>query len=505
MRPRSLQGPAFWLVAGVLVSLARMLRPIDGGNHNTYLVRALGQLGRGHIGEDWLLSTPDPTPLFTGVAQALIGVFGDSGVDIGHALAMALYVYCLFHLAHPGAEGRPRTRGEWLFLLVGCLVTAKVTGYATPLGSGQDLPRLLHHGVAGQYIDDATFQPCLAGVFVLLALVWSREGRAVGAAVAAALAASLHPTYALPAALVVATLCVGQIGAPRRALMTGLVALICVAPIALYVVDRFTGAEPALADAARTILFAERIPHHARPQVWFDGYAVARIGIVALGLVALWRRDRALFTPLAVLTAFGVVGTIAVYVGGSAGLALLFPWRVSVIVVPVCAAVLLARAIERFGRGPAPGWLAPATVSVALLCALGGQWLRSRQADRHAARAPQQVADIARGFVGPGQLWVVPVTWEGFRIRAGVPVYADLKSHPFDAAGVVTWWRQIRDADARPGADAATGAWCAWGAGLSAATHVVVPSEVEVAGCGWRSLEEHAGWRLAAIERPGSR
>ena len=84
-----------------------------------------------------------------------------------------------------------------------------------------------------------------------------------------------------------------------------------------------------------------------RPGRWFDAAAAFQVAWVLLGLVAL-RRTR-LFVPLAVTAGLAAAGTGVVLLTDSPTAALLFPWRVSAVLVPVATAVLAAWVIGRAG------------------------------------------------------------------------------------------------------------------------------------------------------------
>ena len=80
-----------------------------------------------------------------------------------------------------------------------------------------------------------------------------------------------------------------------------------VAPVVALHLWRFGPTDPAAFAEAQRILADVRIPHHARPDRWFDGAAALQVVWMLLGLAAL-RRTR-LFVPLAVTAALAAAGT----------------------------------------------------------------------------------------------------------------------------------------------------------------------------------------------------
>src|SRR5262249_30715132 len=178
---------------------------------------------------------------------------------------------------------------------------------------------------------------------LVLAVCLFALGRPFLAVASAAAGATLHSTYLLSAGMLtlgfVGALCAE--GRPRRALALAAVALALVLPTLVYVLVALPPGSAATFAEAQDVLVNVRIPHHCRPDLWLDWVAVLQVAWVVLALF-LVRRTR-LFVVLAVPFALGLVLTLAQVATRSNTLALLFPWRVSAVLVPVATAVVLAR------------------------------------------------------------------------------------------------------------------------------------------------------------------
>ena len=133
----------------------------------------------------------------------------------------------------------------------------------------------------------------------------------------------------------------------------------------------FAPDDPATFAEAQRILAEVRIPHHAVVSRWFDAVAAAQLVWVGFGVYAL-RGTRA-FVPLVVAAAGAVALTLVVTAFPNPSLALLFPWRVSALLVPVATLALAARLAA---TGEAGRWTAlVAAVAIGLMTAAGG-WVR---------------------------------------------------------------------------------------------------------------------------------
>ncbi len=488
--------PIVLRVAGLLVlalafEVAYGQSPLYTGNQHTYLLHGLSQAGAGLLEADWQARTADPAPV-TSLVVATAAKLGSE------------WLLLLFHAALIGAYGVALAGiGVTLFRLDGwprrlVLVAALIAVHSwivagLRLGLPDDVRALVSRGLAGQFAPGLTFQPSLFGVLLVVSLLLYARGRLTAAIATAGAAAIFHPTYLLSAAVLSGAYLVDTFaGTGRwRTLVPGAaVAALTLVPVAVYALIAFGPAPAPLHEAAQSVLVDFRIPQHAKPEEWFGADDAIRLGIVAAGVALAW--GTVLFPVLALVVAAGGGLTAVQLLTGSETLALLFPWRVSVFLVPVCAAILLAAAIRasfglasllerlvarfrperaaRLGTGArvAACGLAGFVVAVSLVAGL----------ERLARLEPEPRRDeldrLVTAQLRPGDLYLVPPLLEEFRLDTGAPVYVDYKSHPYEDREVLEWRRRLREVTrvyARRSLDCARLERTARAAGI---THVVV-------------------------------
>jgi hypothetical protein len=182
------------------------------------------------------------------------------------------------------------------------------------------------------------------------------------------------------------------------------------------------------------------------------------------------------FVPLAVTAAGGVVLTLVVTAVPNPSLALLFPWRVSALLVPVATLALAARLVARRPVGRRAGWVA--AVTVATLAGAGVAVMASR-VGYAMNTAEEPLLDYVRTHAGPGDVVLIParvpavgtgrgsvstsftppprprpgsnlipVDLQRFRLATGMPIYVDFKSVPYADAEVLEWYRRVRQVEA---------------------------------------------------------
>jgi hypothetical protein len=142
-----------------------------------------------------------------------------------------------------------------------------------------------------------------------------------------------------------------------------------------------------------------------------------------------------------------VVGSSVVVLGigaqaatGSQAVALLFPWRVSTLLVPIATAVVAGAVATRLRTPPS---FALVVILVAPI-ALGGYRMLARLATppRAFPAFAAQLADSLRGFDEPLCL-TPPEGLDRFRLATGLPIVADFKTHPYRPDEVVAWWDRL--------------------------------------------------------------
>ncbi len=498
-------GPTW--VGGVLFAVAHTQAPLPYSNQNQYLLHGLASAGVGLLREDWLANTADPTPLFSAVVAALARTLGEWAFQAVFAGLLVAYFVSLFKVT--ASTGWVPARGPGRWLAAGLLVAAHAAVFrvASVRLTGVDYPWYFQSGVAGQYLLGPGLQPSSFGVLLVAGLAAYLGGRAVTAAALTAAACLFHSTYLMPAGFLVLSMALreARAGRTRTAVTAAAVALAVVAPTLWYTAATF-GPGGELAKAAHHILAWERIPHHTLIARWLD--VIAWLQLAWVGLFFLIARRTPLAAVLFLPAAAGVAFSLAQYQNGDPTLALLFPWRISVVLVPVATAVLLARSATAVPPRAA-GWLAAVLLAASAGGGLAVTVLRIGYGVNVEERA---VLDYVREHARPGDVFLIPskfpdrtkpargamsasftppprsvpgqslvaVDLQSFRLSTGAPIFVDFKSIPYSAGEVQEWERRMRLVEA----------WYArrdWDAGgvidavaAEGVTHVVATAERDV-------------------------
>jgi hypothetical protein len=517
--------------------------PLYYSNQNQYFLHGLARGSDGPLHEDWLANSLDPTPIFSGMVAFTARFLHPWAFHLYHGLLLAAYAAAMLGLFGT-IVGAEIARRRWpVFLLLLVAVHAALTRWLAYRWLAQDFPQaandypwFLQAGVAGQYLLGAMLQPSVFGVLLVVALCLFVRAHVFLAGCCIALAATVHSTYLLPGALLTLGFMTALVkeGRSGQAMALGALTLVLVVPVLAYVLLTFGPSSPGAFAEAQDILVNFRIPHHARPGLWIDPIAGVQIAWVVLALALTWQTR--LFVVLAVPFVLALLLTLVQVATGSHTLALLFPWRISAVLVPVATTVVLARLVARPGLplgGPA-AWAVSAALLVAF--AVGGVWISAARLAFRGDDAELPVMDFVRGACRSGDVYflpvavpnlaattrgslssdfkpvaekrrdmrIIPVGLQCFRLHTGAPIYVDFKAIPYKDGEVIEWRKRLRVVETvRKQLDAGQIPEALAELRRVRVTHLIVPAQLRLAGHGLVQLYEDPSYRVYKLT-PGS-
>ncbi len=506
---QSLASIGYFLLLALIAGVSYAQAPLYSSNQNQYFLHGLAHF-IGHLSDDWLANTVDPTPVFSLLVTMTYRYLWEHAFYLYHVLNCGVYFYGLLGIVSSTLDKGASKGKQVVCIALVILMHSALFGRLSLAVLGVDLRWLATNGVAGQYILGGTFQPSMFGTFLVVSIFVFLRGRPYLAVFFAAVAATVHPTYLLAAGVLVlsyALVTVREKGDIREASLIALTGLILVLPIATYVYYAFKPSSPSVWAVAQNILINVRLPHHFLIRRWLVRAAYLQIAIVLGGLYQL--RKTRLF-PIMFFSALIAGGlTIAQVLLHSTSLALLLPWRLSAYLVPISSSIivvhLVARVLDLSAKNAVRvervfvslGW------SLILISFVGGMFLMRRDFADSQSEASVRMMQFVRNTRTAGSVYLIPNDLERFRLYTGVPVLVDHKSIPYRDVELVEWYTRYRGARDFYGLDQP--AMCAAAARLSAMyalTHVVLRSDQAGGGCGTlRRLYEDNSYSVFSIIR----
>ncbi len=480
--PRGIKNAFSFLFWALVFGVAYTQPPLYYSNQNQYFLHGLARGGDGFLGDDWLAHTADPTPLFSALVAFTYRHLHESLFYVYYVLLLGAYFHGLVGIATLLAERRPDNRARLGFLTLFVALHAALPRWLSARLFGVDYPWYFQAGVANQYLLGAGLQPSVFGALLVLSIHSFLQDRPLRAVTWSSLAAVMHSTYLLSAAFFTLSylylLCREK--RVRESFVVGGWAFAVVAPVLVYNLVTFAPSSPQAFVDAQHLLAHFRIPHHAEPQRWFDGIALAQIVWVAVALFLV--RGERLFPILFLPFVLSFVLTLVQLATGNDTLALLFPWRTSAVLVPLATTIVLARLVNRLAV-----WFRPRTlggervlqaVSVAVLAVLVAagatinafelgyqtnaedgpllEYVRDHKSRGEVYLLPVEVPKQTSGPKGAASLnftppprrnqqgRVISIDLQRFRLSTGAPIFIDFKSIPYKDVEVLAWHERVR-------------------------------------------------------------
>jgi hypothetical protein len=440
------------IIWALIFTLIYAQSPLFTSNQNQYFLHGFARAGFGHLNQDWLANTLDPTPIFSLLVEYTERLFRTELLFyIYYACLLCIYLYSVFGIIDSVFRLRESRAKTAAFFSVFLLLHAAATRYILSSLISPDWAYLFEGGVANQRVLGTVFQPSTFGVLLILSIYLFLRGRAYLAILSLGLAASMHPTYLLSAGVLTATYMWITYREEKRLAKTfgiGAFALVLVLPILAYVYLSFVATPSETLARAREILVNFRIPHHAVISEWWNLTVLLDLIFITIALYLI--RHTKLFTIMLTGMLVGTLLTLLQLYIQSDVLALIFPWRISVILVPlstsIIAAYLISAAVDRFSSRWV--WFNQSvlvlSIFVIALLFMAGVYrmmvdfsLKYTASDREMMSFVQQTKTMK-------DVYLVPTKMQDFRLVTGAPTYVDFKSIPYKDSDVLEWYRRQR-------------------------------------------------------------
>lgn len=424
--------------------------PLYTSNQNTYFLRGLAQAGVGYLNRDWLANTRELMPLFSKLVYLTQLVFHSQNASyIYFALLLGVYLVAMFYSMDLLFNLRRSKACTLTFIALFLTFHSAAFRFLLSRGVGADASFLFEGGVAGQRILGQVYQPSVFGVFLMLSIYLFLRKRSFLSLLPMVVAIYFHPVYLLSGAL----LTLGYMwvvfredrNLKRSALLGGL-AILLVAPSVVYTLYISWPLSGDIAQKVLDILVHFRNPHHALISSWLDWTVIVK-GMIVLAALIVIRKTR-LFSIMVMVTLGIVALTIVEMITGSDTLALLFPWRASILLVPLGTTILLAFGITKIlDRCPIQKkterlMIFACLVFITGLMVIGVIRTQIEAADQRSNPARPMMAYIA-AHKSPTDVYLIPPKMSDFRLVTGAPIYIDYDTTPDRNEDVLEWYRRL--------------------------------------------------------------
>ncbi len=459
----------FWLAIAVLFGLAYTQTPLYEGNQNTKFLHGLAQAGVGYLNQDWLANTVDPLPVFTYLVYVTASI-NENLFYLQYILLFGVYIFSLYGIASILYRIDKSIVKTSAFIIVMFAIHSRYLIWYVEKRFGVNY-EFLHSGVAAQYLLGLEYQNSVFGVFILLSMYLFLRRKYVWSILAMGVATAFHSAYIFSAAwITIAYVLIifwenlseirasgafdfqGILKAAVKPTLLGLLMLILVLPLLWYNQVYLASTSPETWEKSLDILVHERIPHHSLPEVWLGTQAYIQMAIIIVGLIAA-RKSRLLAVMLSLFLG-GLIFTILQILTDSNSLAVLSPWRVTVLLVPLSLSLIIADVIswlvDKMEIDEAIAFIPVAIVTALVFiafCVYSGVQLQKTYGTSFREKRLIDMMDFVQKTKQSGEVYLIPPKepdLNDFRVYTGAPTYINWKSHPYKDDEFLEWYHRVQ-------------------------------------------------------------
>jgi hypothetical protein len=474
----------------LIFALVYAQSPLYTSNQNVYFLHGLARAGYGFLNRDWTANTLEEMPVFSWLVSLTYLIF-HSGIPyyVYYGLLMGIYLASMYGIMDLFFNLHRSTGRTLAFLALFMAAHSAAMRYLLSRLVDVDSTFLLEGGVAGQRLLGQVFQPSVFGVLLMLSIYWFLRKRTFLSIVPLAVAIYLHPVYLLSGGLLtIAYMWVlyREAHSLKRPLLFGVTALLAVIPVLAYTAYLNTDPSPQIAQKALDILVNFRNPYHAIITSWLNWTVFVQALVLLAGLFI--ARKTRLFPILVIVTLGMLILTAIQAVTRNEWLALIFPWRVSVLLVPLGTTLVVAFAVTKLmdvleKEGKPDRLVAASSLFLMLLLVAIGVIRFQIESSRQAADPALPMMEYVTAHKSPTDVYMVPAKMINFRLVTGAPIYIDFNTTPDRDRDVLEWYRRLQNVYWFYGGSYNPCAFLKQMATQEGVTHAVVQSGVGATAC----------------------
>lgn len=415
-----------YLLLSILFAFTIQQFPFFKGN-SLHLIHAIKDFDSNELQNDWIANQTNHLPLFTFFNHLLIKFFSIKILYLVHFILLSICALFLFLICKNEFQilNRPYLSLIWFSLFT-----------------------LIYHenslfgGVAGQDVINEGHQPASYGVLFFIGIYLFLIKKNFSAVFFICLAASFHPTYVIHSGFLLFGISMYFIFRKEFILMFKINTfyLILILPITFYVIYNFLLVDKIFVFEGQKIL-VDRAPHHALIQSWFSYKDIFSILIYLISLIIVFKNNR-IFIPLLFFGLISIVITVIQFFTQNYSLALSFPWRSSVFLIPISTMIILSFLIQKISKykiNHKNFAIILFIISITFFSTKNHLIVNSNQNFYKKIELTKKIKD---NFILIDRL-LIPVDLSNIRMNTGLPIFVDWKHPPFRYDEIIDWNKRM--------------------------------------------------------------
>lgn len=420
----------FFVLLSLLFILTIQIFDVYKGNA-AHLIHSIKFFDDNKLQNDWIANQDHHLPLFVYFNFLLIKIFSSKVIYIVHALLLGTCSLFLFLISK---NLFPKLEIKSLYIIWFAFFT--IFFHENSFFSG----------VAGQSVIDEGYQPASYGVFFFVGIYFYLKDKDFLSILFICLAASFHPTYVLHSGFLVLGILASYLMFKKYSNFLKIIFVYSclILPITIYVILNFMMIDKEITEIGKKIMF-ERISHHANIHQWLSYKDIISLVVYFVSLFLI-RNNRRFFILFLVFGLCSISLSIVQYFLDNKSLALAFPWRSSVFIVPISLVIIISFLISKINMISKKLNITAYTLIIltTIFFSIKSHYLKNLNLD---FSEKLKLTDSIKMQSNSIERILIPTNLNYVRMYSGLPIFVDWKHHAFKYDQIINWKKRLDLAD----------------------------------------------------------
>ena len=403
------------------------------GNH-VHLLRSLANNNYLLLNQDWLTSEIDHVPFFTFISTYIIKYFSLIGLNILHIVLSLVCSISILYICKINFSNYDFKKIIFFWFLLLLLIFEE---------------KSFAYGVAGQFVLNPIYQPSTFGVLIISSLACFAYRKETLSVILLILSANIHPTYIIHAFFLICGYLIYSLIYKDYKIFfkISFLSLILITPIILYLISNIYISDLQIYLEGQSIMAEKRIPHHAMVQSWFSYKDLQTLLLIFFALLLTYKNKR-LFIPLSFVVLSTIILTLIQYFTSNNFLGLLFPWRSSVYIVPICSMIILTKILilvdNKYLKLGSKLHLYLTSLAFLLIISLTINGIFESYKSHKNYKTNYPISSLIKEYKNGITKILIPTNLEHIRLNTGLPIFVDWKTVPYKNDALIKWYERIK-------------------------------------------------------------
>jgi len=415
-----------YLILSVLFAITIQQFAFYKGN-SLHLLYTIKDFEFNKLQYDWIANQTNHLPLFTYFNNIILKIFPVNFLHSVHFILLSSCALFLFLICKYIFEDLNKISLSLLWFSLFMFVYHEHS---------------LFGGVAGQDVINEGYQPASYGVLFFIGIYLYLIKKNSYAIFFICLSASFHPSYVLHSGFLI----IGILGyfffqkEYKKFLKILVLYSILILPITIYVIYNFLLLDNEIILKGQNILL-ERIPHHASIENWFSYKDLISILVYIVSIILVYKNKR-IFIPLGIFGFFSISLTLIQFLTEIDSLALTFPWRASVFLMPLSIMIIISYFLKKFLTNKSNLNLLSSFVFIFIwsFFLINNHFLKDANKDFY--KELELTEKININYKSINRL-LIPVNLMNIRMNTCLPIFVDWKHHAFKYNEIIIWKQRL--------------------------------------------------------------